>query len=447
MRARTTSTPSSSAARKPACPPSAPAEAAPLHVAIDRVGHLGDGLGTTEDGRSICVPASLPGELAVIQPSGQRGGIAIGHLSALLAASPDRVPPLCPHFGMCGGCALQHWAVAPYLAWKTNLLREALLGAGYIDPPLRPIVPAAPGERRRIEFAFSHLGRSITLGLHRAHGREIVDIASCAVLHPSLQALLTPLRALLAQLPSAGGGGRVAINLLDTGADITVRADGMPGTGERTKIGDFARSHRVARVHWACGTAPPEAICILAAATIRFADVEVAVPPDAFLQATRSGEAAIVAATLDALKPGRGKLLDLYAGCGTLTFPLANQGHVTAYEGNQAALDALRVAANRALPGRITSHHRDLVRQPLGPRELAGYAAVVIDPPWAGAPVQIAAIAKSAIKRVIYVSCHPGALRRDAQMLRLAGFALGAATPIDQFLWSAQLESVSVFTR
>jgi 23S rRNA (uracil1939-C5)-methyltransferase len=373
--------------------------------------------------------------------------VTVGHLSTLLAASPDRVAAPCLHFGACGGCAVQHWAEAPYLAWKTNLLREALLGAGYTDPPLRPIVPAAQGERRRIELGFHRLGRSITLGLHRANARDIVDIASCTVLHPSLQALLAPLRALLAQLPSAGGGGRVAINLLDTGADITMRADGMPSTGERTVIGDFARAHRVARVHWARGTAPPEAVCILAAGTIRFADVEVAVPPDAFLQATRSGEAAIVAATLDALTPGRGKLLDLYAGCGTLTFPLASQGHVTAYEGNQTALDALRMAANRALPGRITCHHRDLVRQPLGPRELAGFAAVVIDPPWTGAPVQIAAIAKSAIKRLVYVSCNPGALRRDAQVLRLAGFALDAATPIDQFLWSAQLESVSIFTR
>jgi 23S rRNA (uracil1939-C5)-methyltransferase len=365
----------------------------------------------------------------------------------MLAASPDRVLAPCPHFGACGGCTLQHWAEAPYLAWKTNLLREALLGAGYTDPPLRPIVSAARSERRRIELSFNRSGRSITLGLHRANARDIIDIATCAVLHPSLQALIAPLRALLAELPSAGGGGRVAINLLDTGADITVRADGMPSAGERTTIGDFARSYRVARVHWARGTESPEAICILEAATIRFADIEVAVPPDAFLQATRSGEAAIVAATLGALKPGRGKLLDLYAGCGTLTFPLARLGHVTAYEGNQAALDALRMAANRALPGRITCHPRDLVRQPLGPRELAGFAAVVIDPPWAGAPVQIAAIAKSAIKRVIYVSCNPAALRRDAQVLRMAGFALDAATPIDQFLWSAQLESVSVFTR
>ncbi len=395
----------------------------------------------------MCVPATLPGEQALVHPAGQRGGVAVGRLSTLLATSPDRVPAVCPYFGACGGCALQHWAEAPHLAWKTNLLREALLGAGYTDPPLLPIVPAVRGERRRIELAFHRLGRSITLGLHRANARDIVDIASCAVLHPSLQALLAPLRALLVQLPAAGGGGRVAINLLDTGADITVRADGMPSIGERTMIGDFARSHRVARVHWARGTASPEAVCILAPATIRFADVEVAVPPDAFLQATRSGEAAIVAATLDALKPSRGKLLDLYAGCGTLTFPLASLGHVTAYEGNQAALDALRMAANRALPGRITCHHRDLIRQPLGPRELAGFAAVVIDPPWAGAPVQIAAVAKSAISRVIYVSCNPTALRRDAQVLRMAGFALNTATPIDQFLWSAQLESVSVFTR
>ena len=142
--------------------------------------------------------------------------------------------------------------------------------------------------------------------------------------------------------------------------------------------------------------------------------------------------------------PPRAHILELYAGCGTLTFPLATRGRVTAYEGDAGAHAALL----RAIAGRsITAVHRDLVRQPLTAKEMAGAAAIVLDPPYAGAPVQIAAVAASGVLRVVYVSCNPGALARDAKTLRDGGYALLSAAPVDQFLWSAAVESVSVFQR
>ena len=137
-------------------------------------------------------------------------------------------------------------------------------------------------------------------------------------------------------------------------------------------------------------------------------------------------------------------MVELFAGCGTLTLALAAHARVVAYEGDAGAYAALR----RAAGGRpIEVCHRNLARQPLSAKELAKAAAIVLDPPFGGAAAQMAAIASSAVARVIYVSCNPAALARDARVLRTAGYRLLTATPVDQFLWSAAVESVTVFGR
>ena len=180
-----------------------------------------------------------------------------------------------------------------------------------------------------------------------------------------------------------------------------------------------------------------------------FSGVAVSPPAGAFLQATAAGEAAIVAAVLDGL-PGkrvaRSRVLELYAGCGTIGFALAQQIKVTAIEGDEALVLAYHTAINQAgLMGKVEVKRRDLVRQPFQAKELAGYTAVVLDPPHAGAQAQMPYLAQSKVEAVIYVSCDPVSLGRDAAVLRMGGYRLEKVTPIDQFLWSARLETVAVF--
>ena len=271
------------------------------------------------------------------------------------------------------------------------------------------------------------------------------------MLHPTLVALLPALRAMLQSPSATAARSRAVCNLLDSGPDLLLRTDADPTAQDRTQLAEFARAHGIPRIAVARGNAAPEIAAQSAAPRIRFAGADVTPPPGAFLQASADGEGAIVAAVLAGLPeklPARARVADLYAGCGTLTFALATRTRVVACEGDAAALAALRSAANAAnLAGRIEAQHRDLVRQPLSAKELAGFAAVVLDPPHTGAPVQIAQLAASSVARVIYVSCNPAALARDAATLRSAGYALIAAAPIDQFLWSARLESVCVFAR
>lgn len=427
--------------RKPASPPS---EQQDLRIA--RIGADGDGTATAADGTPIYVPFTLPGERVLARVRGRRG-IA----EAVVAPSPARVAPPCPHFGACGGCKLQHWRAADYLAWKVSLLDAALRRAGFASPLLRPVVQSTPASRRRIDLAFSRTGGTVTLGLHRARSAEVIAITGCTILDPVIEALIAPLGAVLGRTRFLGREGTAVINLLDDGPDLMLTSDHEPDAADRMRLTEFARVHGVVRIAWARRHGAPEPLCTLRRPVITFGGVQVTPRPGAFLQATADGERAIVDAVCAGLPERfgpRDRIVELYAGCGTLTFPLARHARVVAYEGDRDAEAALRAAVgNNGLAGRIAVSRRDLARQPLASSEFTGAAAVVLDPPHAGATAQMAALAAAQPRRIIYVSCNPGALARDARLLGERGYGLVAATPIDQFLFSARLESVSVFAR
>jgi 23S rRNA (uracil1939-C5)-methyltransferase len=353
--------------------------------------------------------------------------------------------PPCPHFGDCGGCTLQHWHDEAYIAWKTEQLGTALRRAGFADAALAAPARTAPGERRRMDFAARRAGGRIVLGLHRQRSEEVADLTECLVLHPALTALIAPLRVLVARLRALRREGSIIANLLDSGPDVLLRTDAVLELADRVALTEFARTHRLPRIAWAQGNDEPEPVAVLRPPTTSLSGISVTPPPGAFLQASASGEAAIIAAVLDAL-PAKGRVAELFAGCGTITFALAQRARVTAWEGDPASVSALRAAANHGgLSGRIAVTQRDLARQPLQAKELAGFTAVVLDPPFAGAAHQMAQVAAAAVPIVVYVNCNPATLARDARLLSQGGYHLKSALPIDQFLWSARLESVVVF--
>ena len=423
---------------------------AAVDVTIARMGADGDGVADLPDGGKLFLPGTLPGETVRATPGAKRGE---GHTGTadILAPSPDRIAPACVHFGTCGGCALQHWSQDAYGAWKAGLLSAALTRAGFADVPIAPLHRTVPGTRRRIDLAIRRHGATLTIGLHAPRSADIIDLTACPVLHPTLFALIAPLRTMLRSLAALKREGSAVLNLLDAGPDLLLRMDAALTAGDRTRLADFARLHGMPRIATTEGNHAVETACLLRPPEIRFAGTPVLPPPGAFLQASADGEAAIIAAVLAGLPeklPAKARIADLYAGAGTLTFPLAKHARVSAYEGDTATAAALRQAVNTgALAGRIEVGQRDLARQPLTAKELSVFAAVVLDPPYGGAAAQIALIATSGVKRVIYVSCNPGALARDSRMLQIAGYRALSAAPVDQFLWSARLESVTVFER
>jgi 23S rRNA (uracil1939-C5)-methyltransferase len=423
----------------------------PADVLITALGAEADGLAALPDGTRLFVPGALPNERVHISLGVPRGGGRSATLEQIITASAERIEAACGHFGTCGGCTLQHWQHDAYLAWKTAQLITALQRAGYDEIPIAAAVPSHPRDRRRMDLAVRRLhGGRIILGLHRLRSNDVVDLTECSVLDPALFGLLPPLRDLLRRLQAVRREASVVANLVDGGADLLLQTDAELSVSDRTILAAFATAHDVPRIAWARGRSAPETACLLRPVTVTLSGVPVEPPPGAFLQATRAGEGAIIEAVLAAV-PGkwkpRDRVAELYAGCGTLTFAMSQRAMVSAWEGEPEAVAAVRRAANRSgQAGRIEATARDLARQPLEARELARFAMIVLDPPHAGAAAQMPAIAASKVPVIAYVSCNPITLGRDAAVLRQAGYRLTSVAPVDQFLWSARLEAVAVFT-
>ena len=423
--------------------PPPPQVAEPVACTVAAVGLDGDGVAALADGTALYLPVTLPGETVRAVPNTRRGTGLTGPFE-LVDASPDRVEPPCPHFPECGGCTVQHWADAPYAAWKAGLVAQALRRAGFECEP-GAVARTPPLARRRMDLAIRRApGGGILVGLHRPRSGEVVDLRTCLVLDPVLFAVVAPLRALMARLRCFRREASAVVNLLDTGPDLLLRSDAPLPTGDRTLLAGFAREHGLARVCWALGDDAPEVACSLRPAQMVLSGFAVAPAPGAFLQASPQGEAAIVAAVLAGLpaklKP-KARIVELFAGYGTLSLPLSAHGRVVAYEGDEAACLALRKASG----GRIEVMRRDLQRQPPQLRELAGAACAVLDPPWTGAGATMAPLMAAKVARVIYVSCNPVVLGRDAIALKAAGYRLLSVSVIDQFLWSSRVEAVAVF--
>ena len=420
-----------------------------ISTRILSIGADGDGIGAGSDGRRIYVPLTVPGDVVTVRALTRRGEAWAAEIESFEEQGPGRQDPACVHFGVCGGCTSQHLANTAYLAWKVSRLTEALRRAGYDDPPLAPVVKGAPGTRRRMDLAVRRIQGGMLMGLHRGRGAEVVDLTECAVLDSRLFQLIAPLRTLLTSLGAIRREASLVGNLLDSGPDLLLRTDGELTLTDRTKLIDFARAHGVPRMSWALGNGGAEAVCVHRPAVMTFAGVTVVPPAGAFLQATRTAEAAIVAAVLDGLprkQTAKSRVLELFAGCGTISFALAQRIRVLAIEGDEALVAAFHNAINQAaMMGRVEIMRRDLARQPFQAKELSKFSAVVLDPPHMGAAAQMPLIAQSKIGTVIYVSCDPVSLGRDSAMLREAGYRLEKVTPIDQFLWSARLEAVAVF--
>ena len=385
---------------------------------ILRVAALGDGV--TADGRHAALAA--PGDLL-----NDDGSVTPG---------PHHQTPPCRHFPQCGGCQLQHLDDESYAGFVADRVASALDGQG-LSAPLRAPLVSPPDTRRR---ATLHADKGL-LGFTAAQSHAIVDLRECHILTPELFALVAPLRSLLQRL-GLKRRADVHLTLSDQGADILVTGFAPEGLKAAETLNDFCAKHGVARFAVDGGDGPetrwePQPV------TIALGGIPVGLPHASFLQATREGEAALVAAVREATE-GAKTVADLFAGLGT--FALALPAKVYAAEGARDALMALKLAANaRQRP--VFAEHRDLYRRPLTVAELNRFDAVVIDPPRSGAREQAAALAECTVKRIAYVSCNPSSFARDAKLMVEAGWRIDWVQPVGQFRWSTHVELAACFSR
>jgi 23S rRNA (uracil1939-C5)-methyltransferase len=416
-------------------------------VTIEAIGARGDGVARLDAAR-IFVPLTLPGDRLRVRIAGRRGDDLVGEPIDWLEQASRAEPP-CPHFGICGGCQLQHMPPAQYGAWKLQQVEAALAQRGLEDIRVGQLVRTQPGSRRRARFAFVRQGPTVRLGFRERTGHRVIGLGACPVLAPQLVALLPPLGALLARLDLARRGGELEATATASGIDLQLIVARLPSLADREALAAFAAAHDLARITW-CSNAmtEPEPIVQRRAPRVAFGRVEVELPPGAFLQASEAAEAAIRRAVEQAIGDAM-RIADLFAGCGTLGLPLAAAGRtVHALERDPAMLAALEGAAQRSgLAGRLTTERRDLQRVPLAAAELARFDALVVDPPRAGARPQATALAASGLARLAMVSCNPATFARDARTLVDGGWRCLWVQPIDAFLWSSRIELVAAFAR
>jgi len=417
-----------------------------VEVRIERLASAGDGEARL-DGRRLFVPLTLPGERWRVRIRAEtRDAVRAEPVERL--EGPPRAQPICPHFGACGGCALQHLPAADYLAFKTARIREPLERARLSVGTLLPLVSAPPASRRRLRLAFTSGPGGLALGFRGRRSRAVVPIARCPIALPALEALLAPLRRGLAELGLVrrARAGELQLTAFAEGVELVLLADVPAEREDRERLVALAERLDLARLAIAAEAGcEPETILVRRPPSLPRGRFLLRPPPGAFLQATAEGERALLEAVAAWVEPGS-RLVDLFAGTGALSLPIADRlARLLLVERERATVDAVRRAV--AGEGRIAVQARDLERAPLDASELATFDAVLLDPPRGGAQAQCAALARSRVARIVYASCSPASFARDARLLVDAGFRIEALRPIDQFLFSAEVELVALLLR
>lgn len=410
--------------------------ATPTTLSIQRLGAQGDGVAEHE-GRQVFVPLTLPGETVEAEITGDRARVL-----RIIDAAPDRAPARCSHYGECGGCTLQHLPTDQYLSLKKALVTTALSFQG-IDAPVDDVITIAPATRRRAVLAAHRRSKDIVVGFHGRRSHHIVGIRDCAVLTPGLLALLPRLEPLAAIAAPPKDALTIAVTETLTGFDVALTGapKSLPADA-RAQLVRAAGATDIARLS-INGTVEMERI----APQLRVGKADVRPAPGGFLQAARESEAAMLSLVQQALGDAR-RVVDLFAGAGTFSLPLATAAAVHAVEGDEAALSALQMSAKKASGLKaITLEKRDLFRRPLLWSELKRFDAAVIDPPRAGAEAQTRELAASDITRVAMVSCNAATFSRDLKIMLASGWRPTRITPVDQFLWSAHIEIVAALER
>ncbi|MGH6673458.1 MAG: class I SAM-dependent RNA methyltransferase [Xanthobacteraceae bacterium] len=403
-------------------------------LTIDRIGHRADGIADGPAG-PIYVPGALPGETVEVEdwpshPDRRR-------LLKVENPSAKRIAPVCPHFGVCGGCAMQHWQSDSYRVWKRGLVTEALRQAG-IDAPVGDLIDAHGEGRRRATF---HARRGaldvLEVGFSAARAHNVVSIDRCPVLAKSLDGALAAAWAIAEATGASQKPLDIAVTATDTGLDADVRGSGPLKPEAMMALASAAAAHNLARL-----TRHGELVAQRRAPTIHVGTATIHLPPGAFLQATEEGEAVLSRLVLAACEGAR-RVADLFCGVGPFALRLAERARVVAADDDEAAIAALgrAAAATRGLKP-VEARTRDLFKDPLSAEELRRLDVVVFDPPRQGAQAQSRALASSGVPRIIAVSCNHGTFARDMRILVDAGYRLAEITPVDQFRYSEHVEIV-----
>ncbi|HET7649746.1 MAG TPA: 23S rRNA (uracil(1939)-C(5))-methyltransferase RlmD [Gammaproteobacteria bacterium] len=427
------------------------------NVTVEALTHDGRGI-VRIDGKAVFVDGALPGERIDLQLLRRRRDYDEARLTRLIQASPERVEPRCTHFGVCGGCAMQHLAPEAQLAAKQQTLLDNLRRIGHVQPDrvLAPLAGPVWGYRRRARLSARYVAAKgrVLVGFVERGKPFVTDTRHCEILDPKIGGLIAPLSELLSGLSIRDRVPQVEIAVGDVNTVLVVRVLSAPTERDRELLAGFEVRHDV---HIYLQAGAPDALEPLSGTAVRLAyalpesGVELEFQPADFIQVNAAVNQRLIALALELLEVGpQHNVLDLFCGLGNFTLPLARVARTaTGVEGDAGLIRRARRNAGHNGIANAQFHCADLFADNSAmPWASQRFDRILLDPPRAGAREIIARFGHFNAKRVVYVSCHPATLARDAGMLvNEQGYRLSAAAVLDMFPHTAHVESIALFER
>ncbi|SNR84470.1 23S rRNA (uracil(1939)-C(5))-methyltransferase RlmD [Pseudomonas segetis] len=419
-------------------------------LVIERLANDGRGIAFSE-GRTWFVSGALPGEHVEARVQSARSQVVEARSERIMLASSERRQEPCAHARTCGGCSVQHMAHADQLALKQAMLAEQLSRLAQAQPEqwAAPLTGPEFGYRRRARVAvrWDPKRKQLAVGFRAAASQEIIAIDNCPVLVQPLQPILRGLPEALGQLEKPQAIGHVELFNGTASAVLVRHTEALP-EADLNRLQHFCAEHEAQL--WLQGTSDPAPF--VAGQGLAYAlpewDLELAYRPGDFVQVNASVNQSMIAQALEWLAPqDNERVLDLFCGLGNFALPLARLAReVIAVEGVQAMVE--RASAN-ALENSLSNahfYHADLSESLTDKKwSKGGFSAVLLDPPRDGAYQVVKQLAALGAGRVVYVSCNPATLARDAEQLIAQGYRLKKAGILDMFPQTAHVEAMVLF--
>ena len=441
----------------------------PMALTVTKLGHDGRGIAHREDGKLIFVDGALPGEQVVVKLTNLHKKYDEGRVIEVITASSDRVEAPCAHFGVCGGCSLQHMSREAQLTLKQSVLAEHLQHFGGIVPQewLPPLVSDNISYRRKARMGVRYVIKKekLLVGFRERQASFLAELDSCVVMDPRLGLSITAFRELIGGLEARDHIPQIEVaagDELDGVAPVALvfRHMNELSKGDRQALIDFC-----AERGWQCYLQPgnydtvhkvwpedgPDRLAYeLPFKTPSGTDLRLAFHPNDFTQVNAEINQRMLPLALDLLDiQPEDRVLDLFCGLGNFTLPLATKAReVVGVEGSQAMV--LRGQENATANGlnNVSFYMHDLTKEIASqPWATLGFDRVLIDPPRSGALEVLPHIVSLKPKRIVYVSCNPATLARDAGELAKAGYVLLKAGIMDMFTHTTHVESIAVFEK
>ena len=423
--------------------PPVPRSRSRLHQVFDLhihdLSHDGRGVGRREDGKTVFVAGALPGETVRAEQTGRNRHFDEAKTLEVLVASPDRVVPACAHFGTCAGCVMQHLDAPKQIEAKRRVLQDNLRRIGHVEPAeeLPPLTGAAWGYRRKGRFSVRYVekkGKTV-VGFRETNPRFVAELQQCHTVVPEIGRRIGEIEAVVESLDAKRTIPQIEFIAGDAAIALVFRHLEPLSADDRAKLVAFAQRTAFAVFLQPGGVDTVAPLWPETAPALSFAiaghDVTLDFRPLDFIQVNADLNVRMIDAAIALLDPQPDeRVLDLFCGLGNFTLPLARRaGQVVGVEGDAGLVARARANAQRNGLANVEFHAADLAKDlSREPWMQAGFGKLLLDPPRAGAAEVLAQLPLKGIHRIVYVSCHPGSLARDAGFLvRERGFRLVSA--------------------